>query len=113
MLLLNWCQNILKPYVDLEIAQPVKDFSQSWQNGIAFLSLIHSIRNDIVPEIDILVQEKDWYNNLERAFNLAEKHFKIISLLEPNDIVSVKNPDERIIMTYISEFYWYINKEKK
>jgi len=150
VLLLNWCQNILKPYVDLEISEPVKDFSKSWQNGVAFLSLIHSIRNDIVPEIDILVQEKiengnnlvnilptpkrtaslsnpssnstfklytaepkDWYNNLERAFNLAEKYFKIISLLEPNDIVSVKNPDERIIMTYISEFYWYINKEKK
>ncbi|ORX52232.1 hypothetical protein BCR36DRAFT_231497, partial [Piromyces finnis] len=150
MLLLNWCQNILKPYVDLEISEPIKDFSKSWQNGVAFLSLIHSIRNDIVPEIDILIQEKvendnkfinvlptpkrtaslsnpssnstfklyitepkDWYNNLERAFNLAEKYFKIIPLIEPNDIVSFKNPDERIIMTYISEFYWYINKGKK
>ncbi|ORX81940.1 hypothetical protein BCR32DRAFT_244563 [Anaeromyces robustus] len=149
MLLLNWCKNILKLYVELEITNPINDFSKSWQNGVAFLSLIHSIRNDIVPEIDTIVQEKiengnivnilptpkrtaslansssqstfklytaepkDWYNNLERAFSLAEKHFKIISLLDPNDIISVKNPDERIIMTYISEFYWYIQKEKK
>jgi len=150
ILLLNWCKNILKLYVELEITNPINDFSKSWQNGVAFLSLIHSIRNDIVPEIDILVQEKmengnkfenilptpkrtaslsnpssastfklytaepkDWYNNLERAFQLAEKYFKIISLLDPNDIISVKNPDERIIMTYISEFYWYIQREKK
>jgi len=148
VILLNWCKNILKRYVELEIINPINDFSKSWQNGVAFLSLIHSIRNDIVPEIEILIkpkgerngklknnlftpkhksslsnpslstayklfsaEPKDWYNNLERAFQLAEKYFKIVSKLDPNDIVWVKNPDERIIMTYITEFYMYIQEE--
>jgi len=157
MLLLYWCQNVLKLYVDLEITDPIDDFSKSWQDGVAFLSLIHSIRSDIVPEIDVLIQNKvgsdpnlnanvqipkrsaslsnpasvsnspttgtpfkilkagpkDWYNNLKRAFVLAERYFKIVALLDPEDIVKVSNPDERIIMTYISEFYWYMQNQKK
>ncbi|ORX82095.1 hypothetical protein BCR32DRAFT_292856 [Anaeromyces robustus] len=122
--LLNWCKSVLKPYVELGIIEEIKDFSKSWQNGVAFLALVHKMQPSIMPEIEELIQAKennqsysipvlytsddqeDWYQNLYTAFQIAEKCFGIAQLIDANDICRVNAPDERIVMTYISEFYF-------
>jgi len=122
--LLNWCKNVLKPYVELGIISEVNDFSKSWQNGVAFLALVHKMKPSIMPEIEELIQARDtnqpysipslytsndpedWFQNLYTAFQIAEKCFGIAQLIDANDICRVSTPDERIVMTYISEFYF-------
>ncbi|KAG4099234.1 hypothetical protein H8356DRAFT_1423990 [Neocallimastix lanati (nom. inval.)] len=62
-----------------------------------------------MPEIEELIQAKDaedWFQNLYKAFQIAEKCFGIVRLIDTNDICRVSAPDERIVMTYISEFYF-------
>lgn len=49
--LLNWCQQILAPYVDVGIIPRVMNFSEAWQSGIAFLCLVHTYKEDLVPEL--------------------------------------------------------------
>ncbi|KAI9008208.1 hypothetical protein BC832DRAFT_411310 [Gaertneriomyces semiglobifer] len=49
--LLSWCQQILAPYVDIGIIPVVKNFSRDWQNGLAFLCLVHSFNSDLVPDL--------------------------------------------------------------
>jgi hypothetical protein len=122
--LLNWCKSVLKPYVELGIINEIQDFSKSWQNGVAFLALVHKMQPSIMPEIEELIQAKeanepygipslytsddpeDWFQNLYTAFQIAEKCFGIAQLIDANDICRVSSPDERIVMTYISEFYF-------
>lgn len=122
--LLNWCRSVLKPYVELGIINEIQDFSKSWQNGVAFLALVHKMQPSIMPEIEELIQAKDagqpfsipslytsydqedWFQNLYTAFQIAEKCFGIAQLIDANDICRVSAPDERIVMTYISEFYF-------
>eukprot|EP00833_Pecoramyces_ruminatium_P017734 jgi/Orpsp1_1/1191766/evm.model.d7180000088374.1 len=122
--LLNWCRSVLKPYVELGIINEIQDFSKSWQNGVAFLALVHKMQPSIMPEIEELIQAKeagqpfeipllytsddqeDWFQNLYTAFQIAEKCFGIAQLIDANDICRVNAPDERIVMTYISEFYF-------
>lgn len=57
--LLNWCRSVLKPYVELGIINEIQDFSKSWQNGVAFLALVHKMQPSIMPEIEELIQAKD------------------------------------------------------
>jgi hypothetical protein len=42
--------------------------------------------------------------NLQLAFEVAEKHLGVASLLDPSD-VAVDKPDERSIMTYVAALY--------
>lgn len=59
----------------------VKDFGRSWRNGIAFHSVIHAIR----PELVDLERVKGRSNreNLEEAFTIAETELGIPRLLDP------------------------------
>nr|XP_039255183.1 nesprin-1-like [Styela clava] len=79
----------------------VKDFGPSWRDGGAFNKMIYTIQ----PELVDLGQLGRHTNteNLEHAFQVAEKHLGIPRLLEPED-VDVDRPDEKSIMTYVAQF---------
>ncbi|XP_028858074.1 nesprin-2a isoform X4 [Denticeps clupeoides] len=84
----------------------VKDFKSSWRSGVAFLAILSSLRPDLV---DLSVAEgRTSRQNLEEAFALAEQELRIPRLLEPEDI-DIDDPDERSIMTYVSQFLQYSN----
>uniref|UniRef100_A0A5K3FBY6 Calponin-homology (CH) domain-containing protein n=1 Tax=Mesocestoides corti TaxID=53468 RepID=A0A5K3FBY6_MESCO len=79
----------------------VKDFGVGWRDGRAFCALVHSIDPSCVDLAKI--GSSDNKTNLEIAFSAAEKCLGIPRLLDVED-VDVENPDERSIMTYISQF---------
>uniref|UniRef100_A0A4X2JQN6 Calponin-homology (CH) domain-containing protein n=1 Tax=Vombatus ursinus TaxID=29139 RepID=A0A4X2JQN6_VOMUR len=98
--LLKWVQYTAAKQVGIE----VKDFGRSWRSGVAFHSVIHAIR----PELVDLEKVKGRPNreNLEEAFTIAETELGIPRLLDPED-VDVDKPDEKSIMTYVAQFLKY------
>lgn len=59
----------------------VKDFGPSWRDGVAFQSVVHAIRPDLV-DMDV-VRRRSNRQNLEDAFALAENELGIPRLLDP------------------------------
>ncbi|XP_058454305.1 muscle-specific protein 300 kDa isoform X8 [Malaya genurostris] len=95
--LLSWVNNALPKQSGLE----VHDFGASWRDGFAFLSLIDSIKTNLIN-----IVEMKQYNNrhrLDTAFNVAESELGIARLLDAED-VDVNSPDEKSIMTYVAQF---------
>uniref|UniRef100_A0A8C4V5X1 Spectrin repeat containing nuclear envelope protein 1 n=1 Tax=Falco tinnunculus TaxID=100819 RepID=A0A8C4V5X1_FALTI len=98
--LLKWIQYTAAKQVGIEI----KDFGQSWRSGVAFHSVIHAIRPDLVDMEK--VRGRSNRENLEEAFTLAETELGIPRLLDPED-VDVDKPDEKSVMTYVAQFLKY------
>ncbi|XP_037620104.1 LOW QUALITY PROTEIN: spectrin beta chain, non-erythrocytic 1-like [Sebastes umbrosus] len=103
--LLLWCQMKTAGYSNVNI----HNFSTSWRDGMAFNALIHKHRPDLI-DFDKL-KKSNAHHNLQNAFNLAEQHLGLTSLLDPEDI-SVDHPDEKSVITYVVTFYHYFSKMK-
>ncbi|PNI93054.1 SYNE1 isoform 6 [Pan troglodytes] len=95
--LLKWVQYIAGKQTGIE----VKDFGKSWRSGVAFHSVIHAIRPELV-DLET-VKGRSNRENLEDAFTIAETELGIPRLLDPED-VDVDKPDEKSIMTYVAQF---------
>ena len=102
--LLLWAQKKVDEGSKGKIA--VNNFHTSWQDGMAFLSLINAFRPDIIDyasckkssDMNVKMQ------NLNMAFEAAEKHLGIPKMLDAQDMVAAR-PDEKSVMTYIT-FFW-------
>jgi Ca2+-binding EF-hand superfamily protein len=97
--LLLWCQKKTKGYKDVQ----VDNFHTSWQTGLAFCALINRFRPDLL-DFDSL-DKSNRAENLELAFRVAEESLDIPRLLDVEDLIDVPRPDERSVMTYVSEYY--------
>ncbi|KRH92795.1 Ca2+-binding actin-bundling protein (actinin), alpha chain (EF-Hand protein superfamily), partial [Pseudoloma neurophilia] len=96
--LLNWCKECVKDY-DIKIM----DFSTSWKDGLAFNGILHHFSNDSFSFKDLINQSEE--QRLRHAFDLAEKQYKIHPLLDIADLTDNILPDEKSIITYLSEYY--------
>jgi len=97
--LLLWCQRKTAPYKNVN----VQNFHLSFKDGLAFCALIHRHRPDL---IDYNKLSKDNpLENLNMAFDVAEKYLDIPRMLDPEDLINTPKPDERAIMTYVSCYY--------
>ncbi|KAF2715405.1 alpha-actinin-2 [Pleomassaria siparia CBS 279.74] len=97
--LLLWCQRKTACYDEIE----VRDFSSSWNDGLAFCALLDIHRPDLI-DYDSL-DKSDHRGNMQLAFDIASKEIGIPDLLDVEDVCDVAKPDERSLMTYIA--YWF------
>jgi len=97
--LLLWCRRKTEPYDNVDI----KDFTNSWQDGLAFCALIHRHRPDLIDYHSLNANDK--LGNLNLAFDVAKEHLDVARLLDAEDIVNTPKPDERSIMTYVAQLY--------
>lgn len=97
--LLLWCQRKTACYPEVEI----RDFSGSWNDGLAFCALLDIHRPDLI-DYDSL-DKNDHRGNMQLAFDIATKDIGIPDLLDVEDVCDVQRPDERSLMTYIA--YWF------
>lgn len=97
--LLLWCQRKTAPYKNVN----VQNFHLSWKDGLAFCALIHRHRPEL---LDFYKLSRDNpLENLNTAFDVAEKHLDIPRMLDPEDMVNSVKPDERSVMAYVSSYY--------
>ena len=97
--LLLWCQRKTACYDEVD----VRDFSASWNNGLAFCALLDIHRPDLI-DYDLL-DKTDHKGNMQLAFDIATREIGIPDLLDVEDVADVARPDERSLMTYIA--YWF------
>lgn len=97
--LLLWCQRKTACYDGVD----VRDFSSSWNDGLAFCALLDIHRPDLI-DFDTL-DKSDHKGNMQLAFDIASKEIGIPDLLDVEDVADVPKPDERSLMTYIA--YWF------
>ncbi|KAM5351402.1 hypothetical protein ACJ41O_004125 [Fusarium nematophilum] len=97
--LLLWCKRKTACYDEVE----VRDFSASWNDGLAFCALLDIHRPDLI-DYDAL-DKSDHRGNMQLAFDIAHKEIGIPRLLDVEDVCDVAKPDERSVMTYIA--YWF------
>lgn len=97
--LLLWCQRKTACYPGVE----VRDFSASWNDGLAFCALLDIHRPDLI-DFDSL-DRSDHKGNMQLAFDIASNDIGIPDLLDVEDVCDVAKPDERSLMTYIA--YWF------
>ncbi|KAI9782523.1 MAG: hypothetical protein M1816_001861 [Peltula sp. TS41687] len=97
--LLLWCQRKTACYEEVD----VRDFSASWNDGLAFCALLDIHRPDLI-DFDGL-DKSDHRGNMQLAFDVASREIGIPDLLDVEDVCDVARPDERSLMTYIA--YWF------
>lgn len=98
--ILNWAQRVTEGYENVKI----ENLTTSWQNGLGFNAIIHKFRPKLIPEFFSL-DARNGIENCEKAFKIAEESLEIPKLFDPEDIIDVIKPDEKSILTYLSQFY--------
>jgi len=104
--LLLWCQKKTEGYPNVK----VENFHVSFKSGLAFCALIHRFRPDLLDfyALDPSNVEK----NLTLAFDIAEKELNIPRLLDVEDMLT-ERPDEKSVMTYVSEYFHKFSSMEK
>lgn len=106
--LLLWCQKRTTPYAS---DFTIKEFTFSWQSGLALCGLIHRHRPDLLDYWALDKSKK--HENTQLAFDVAEKHLGIPKLFGVEDIVDVIKPDERSVMTYVAQYFHAFSVQDK
>ena len=111
--LLKWCQNSTQGYTGVQ----VKDFTNSWRDGLALNALIHRYRPHLVNYQEFLEKQRTMTSrefnefSLESAFNLAQSHLQIDRLLDVEDMIT-DYPDKKSIMMYVMCYFQVLSKPK-
>jgi len=111
--LLLWCKLNTTGYNHID-PPGLKGFTKDWSSGLPFCALIHKFRPDLI-DYNALDPEQAG-KNIDLAFTIAES-LGIPRLMEADDLVNVPKPDERSVMTLVSEYFHYFSsvemKEKE
>lgn len=92
--LLEWCKEMTKDYPGVKVT----NLTTSWRNGMAFCSIIHRFRPDLI-DIDSLLPH-DVKGNCKKAFDAGE-NLGIPKVIEPADMDILTVPDKLAVMTYL------------
>eukprot|EP00092_Neocalanus_flemingeri_P001303 GFUD01001391.1.p1 GENE.GFUD01001391.1~~GFUD01001391.1.p1 ORF type:complete len:5580 (+),score=1489.94 GFUD01001391.1:543-17282(+) len=96
--LLRWAQKTTHKYPGVE----VRDFTQSWRDGLALNAIIHRNRPDLLDWRQ--VEKREVRERIDLAFHVMDREYGVTRLLDPED-VDTPEPDEKSIITYVSQLY--------
>lgn len=106
--LLSWVKEITKDYKGVNI----RDFKNSFSDGNAFLAMVHAFDNKLF-KYDEQIEEHSTQENIEAAFNMAEKNLGIPQLLDPRELMD-GTIDERSVVLYVSlYFHAFVSAQEK
>jgi len=88
----------------------IKNLHSSWKDGLGFCALIEKFRPDLM-DYDSL-DKSNAKENLQKAFDVAEKELGIPALLDPEDFM-VPRPDEKTVTLYVAELFKYFSQFAK
>jgi len=94
-----WCKRVTEGYASVNIL----NMTTSWRSGLAFCAIIHHHCPELI-EFDSLDPD-DVFGNNSLAFNVAEQHLGIPSLLDPQDMVECELLDRLSILTYLAQYF--------
>ena len=97
--LLLWAKRCCQPE-----GVKVANFTTSWKDGRAFAALVRHHRRDLVPSMEDY-PEDDAEGNLTKIFKVIEEDLGIPQLIEVQDIIGSKRPDEKSIVTYVAQLF--------
>ncbi|KAK0168995.1 hypothetical protein PV327_002749 [Microctonus hyperodae] len=92
--LLEWCKEVTRNYSGVKVT----NLTTSWRNGMAFCSIIHHFRPDLI-DIESLLPH-DVKGNCKKAFDAGEA-LGIPRVIEPADMDILTVPDKLAVMTYL------------
>ena len=98
--LLAWCKEMTAGHDNVD----VKNFSSSWNDGLAFCALMHKFFPAEVPfsSLEGGTAEGRAYN-CELAFRVAEKCAGVQPLFDAEDMAATyPKPDEKSVITYVA-----------
>lgn len=98
-----WCQRVTEGYTNVNIL----NMTTSWRSGMAFCAIIHHHCPELI-DYDSLDPD-DVFGNNSLAFNIAEQHLGIPSLLDPQDMVECELLDRLSILTYLAQYFQAFN----
>merc|ERR1719361_3127941 len=106
--LLIWCRKKTKGYKGVD--GNINNFSKDWKDGNAFLALVDRHTKGLVDYNDMQDKGASAEEKLDAAFTACEG-LGIMRLLEVEDLTEVDRPDEKSVMTYVSELFKLFSKE--
>jgi hypothetical protein len=98
--LLQWVSEKLKPYVAKMGGSNVRDFTSSWQSGIALCALIDSLSGGSAIDMEAVMSMSPSARVQMALQKAGEVPLQIPALLEAQDMTDA--PIEAVIMTYLS-----------
>jgi hypothetical protein len=104
--LMKWCGERLKNYKGVDI----KNFSSSWNDGLAFCALMHSFLPQKI-DYELLRKENNPKNNFLSAFQLAQS-LGIEQTLDLNDMLHQERPEWNSVMNYVTLIYKYFHQQQ-
>jgi hypothetical protein len=102
--LMKWCQERVMDYKGVEI----KNFSSSWNDGLAFCALMHSFMPNRI-DYELLRKENNPLKNFQTAFKLAQS-LGIQQTLNIYDLLNQERPDWNAVMNYITLIYKHFSQ---
>jgi hypothetical protein len=70
---------------------------------MGFCALMHRYRSDAIDFASL--DPKNGMANMELALSVAESCFGIDRLFDPEDVVDMEKPDEKIVITYVAMIF--------
>ncbi len=104
--LMKWCQERINEYKGVEI----KNFSSSWNDGLAFCALLHSYMPNKL-DYEELKRENNARKNFQTAFKVAQS-IGIEQTLNIQDLLNNERPDWNAVMNYVTSIYKHFNQQK-
>jgi cortexillin 1/2 len=106
--LLKWVREITTGYAGVKIT----DFKNSFNDGLAFLAMVNKFDPSLFNYNEYM-EENSSVENIESAFELAEKSLGVPKLLDVNELAN-GTIDERSIVLYVSLFFHaFVSQEEK